>query len=96
MSSVKASGSRKIRKSKSNCSNNSDLEDCFLEDFSANKNYNVIVGPGLKKKRKSQPPRSPSPIFGQMNSSKKLSRKMLTSYNDTCKYLQNQVKDLKN
>ena len=64
---------RRIKESKSICSNNSDLEQLFPNDFSGEKHYqDVITGPKLRK-RKSVPRRSPSPIFGKKNSIKKVS-----------------------
>jgi hypothetical protein len=81
--------SKRNRKCKSICSNNSDLEELLPKHYSESKNYNdVIAGPRFRKRR-SQGTRSPSPIFGKKASGKKVNvnKKMLITYRDTCDHL---------
>ena len=94
---IGASETKKNRKSKSICSNNSDLEDLLPLHYSESKKYtDVIAGPKFRKRR-SQPPRSPSPIFGKKASGKKVgvNKKMLITYRDTCDHLSSQLKKYK-
>jgi hypothetical protein len=87
---------------KSFISNNSDIQNIFRgHDMSAEKIYGeVIAGPGdfdmyrshPVQKRKSMPPRSPSPIFGRKKTtSAKKGKKTLLDYKNTCDYLEDEI-----